>query len=480
MPRSRARSWLAALMALACCACAQLPGAQSDAVDDYMKAEMAKRHIPGAALIVIRHGQIVKVQGYGVATVEHAVPVIPDTVFELASVTKQFTAAAIMLLVEENKVGLDDPVSRYLADTPDTWRGITVRHLLTHTAGLPGLEKGFGTLSALWRANYTTAQLFASAKRDTLSFAPGERWQYSDVGYFLLGMIVEKASGERYREFLGSRFFQPLGMTNTTVLNQWAIVRNLASGYTLSKGELIRIRRISQVELPSHFGVFSTVGDLAKWEFALAAGKVLKQSSLEQMWTAVRLNDGTSYPYGFGWGVDEMRGHRLISHTGITGTQYARYPDDGLTVIVLTNLGAFVGSTEVNSWGLTSGVAGRYIPNLLVSMLAEQPIPDPQLLEQAKGLLTAIAAGEDPPSMTPGLRKVITPENRKLLAQRMNNLISFTFIACENVDGRVLEWFGAPVSRLCYYKLRTPDETRYYTFSLTADGRVANFRSSLE
>jgi hypothetical protein len=248
----------------------------------------------------------------------------------------------------------------------------------------------------------------------------------------------------------------------------------------LNNGKLIQIRRIWQIELPSHYGIFSTVKDLAKWEFALTSGKVLQRASLDQMWTAVRLNDGSSFPYGFGWGVDEIRGHRLISHTGITGTQYSRYPDDGLTVIVLTNLGAFIGSTEVNSWGLTSGVAGRYIPNLLVSSLAQQPIPDPQLLEQAKGLLTSIAAGEDSPSMTPGPRKLITLDSRKFLAQRMNTLTSFTFIACDNVQSRELEVFGFRVNQLCYYKLRTPDETRYYTFWLTPDGRVANFRSSLE
>ena len=468
-------------MSLVYCSCAQLPGAQSDAVDAYMKAEIAKRHIPGAALIVIQHGRIVKVQGYGVSTVEHDVPVIPDTVFELASVTKQFTAAAIMLLVEENKIGLDDPISKYLADTPDTWRGITVRHLLTHTAGLAGLEKNFASLqTGPIRAYYSTATMYASAKKDVMSFAPGERWQYSDVGYFLLGMIIEKASGQRYAEFLGARFFQPLGMTHTTVLDQSAIIRNLASGYTLRKGELVRIQRNTQIDLPSHFGVFSTVTDLAKWEFALSSGKVLTASSLEKMWTAVRLNDGTSFPYGFGWGVDEIRGHRVISHTGITGTQYSRYADDELAVIVLTNLGAHVGASEVNSWGLTNGVAGHFIPNMLVSSLAEQPLPDPRLLEQAKDLLASVAAGEDAPAMTPGLRKAITPENRKFLAQRLNTLTSFTFIACENVEGRVLEWLGSRVSRLCYYKLRTPDETRYYTFSLTADGKVANFRSSLD
>ena len=172
MHRPHARSWLAALMALVCCACAQLPGPQSGAVDDYMKAEIAKRHIPGAALIVIQHGQIVKVQGYGVSNLEHDTPVIPDTVFELASVTKQFTAAAIMLLVEENKIGLDDPISRYLADTPDTWRGITVRHLLTHTAGLPGLDKGFATLT-LWRANYTTALAIRIGQAGRYKFRAG-------------------------------------------------------------------------------------------------------------------------------------------------------------------------------------------------------------------------------------------------------------------------------------------------------------------
>jgi CubicO group peptidase (beta-lactamase class C family) len=359
-------------------------GAQADPIDAYIKAEMEKRRIPGLALTVIQHGAVIKMQGYGLANVELDVPVTPDTVFELASVTKQFTATAIMRLVEEGKVGLDNPISHYLSNTPDAWQGITVRHLLTHMAGLASLETGFRALYTTGgvRADFTTAEMFEAATTDPLSFGPGERWQSSDVGYFLLGMIIEKASGQRYREFVTERFFQPLGMTATSVLDQWAILKNRASGYTIRHGQLVHIRRHAQVELPSHYGIFSTVKDLVKWEAALTGGKVVQPSSLDQLWTPVRLHDGTSRPYGFGWRVEALFGHRLITHEGITGTQYSRFPDDGLTVIVLTNLGRCIGTAagscqpypcvgrgvvacmEVDSWGLTIGVAGRYIPDL--------------------------------------------------------------------------------------------------------------------
>ena len=344
--------------------------AQSEKIDQYIRAEMQVRRIPGLALVVIKNGEIIKMNGYGVATLEHDIAVTPETVFELASVTKQFTATAIMLLVEEGKVKLDDSISHYLSGSPSQWKGITVRHLLTHTGGLPGLENGFKSLrEGGARTDYSTAQLFEAATKDSLDFSPGERWQYSDVGYFLLGMIIEKASGQRYRDFLAERFFKPLGMESTSVLDQWAIVKNRAAGYSIRNGQLINIRRIAQVELPSYYGVFSTVRDLAKWDLALAAGKIVKESSLAAMWTPVKLNNGRSYPYGFGWEVRRRLGHRIIDHTGITGTEYARYQDENLTVIVLTNLGMqSANSTEVRAWGLTTGVARFFISGLFFSV----------------------------------------------------------------------------------------------------------------
>src|SRR4030095_13396464 len=328
--------------------------------DEYIQVEMKSRCIPGLALVVIKNGEVVKMNGYGMANLEHDAPVAPDTVFELASVTKQFTATAIMSLVEDGKVKLDDPIIKYLPRSPRKWIGITVRHLLTHTAGLASMDDGFASLPG--KMDYTTAELFQSASEDPMSFAPGAKYQYSDVGYFLLGMIIEKASGQRYGDFLAERFFKPLGMTSTSVDDQWAVLKNRAAGYTIRNGQIANIRRVQQVELLSHCGVLSTVRDLAKWDNALGSGKVVKESSLASMWTPVKLNSGRDYPYGFGWEFEEIAGHRVITHGGITGTEYTRFPDDKLTVIVLTNLGVNDGSDKVDSWGLTQGVAMRYLP----------------------------------------------------------------------------------------------------------------------
>jgi CubicO group peptidase (beta-lactamase class C family) len=329
--------------------------------------------------------------------------------------------------------------------------------------------------------HYSTAQMFKSAVQDPLSFAPGERYQYSDVGYFLLGMILEKVSGRRYSDFLNERFFQPLGMTATSVIDQWAIVKNRAAGYTLRDGRLARIRRDSQVELPSHFGVLSSVRDLLRWDAALASGKAVKPASLQLMWTPVKLNDGSTHPYGFGWAVDERRGHRRISHTGITGTEYSRYPDDGLVVIVLTNLGAQVGGpTGINSWGLTHGVAGRYIEGLLISMIPVEPDREPQLSQRLREMLASLAQGADTPIVGAKLKSLIGPATHKIVAERLSALKSFTFISCDETGARAMEHLGERVSRVCYYKMLTGAETRYYTFWLTGDGRVADFNSALE
>jgi CubicO group peptidase (beta-lactamase class C family) len=339
-------------------------GAQTDLIDDYIRIEMKKRQIPGLALVVIRDNQVTKMKGFGFANLEHDVPVNPNTVFELASITKQFTAAAVMTLVERGTIRVEDSIAQHLSASPEHWNAITIRHLLTHTSGLPDLENGFQALKGGMRLDYTTAQLFGAARNDVMSFAPGERWQYSDVGYFLLGMIIEKASGRKYRDFLATQFFERLGTASTSVLDQWTVLKNRAAGYTLRNGQIVNIRRVAQVELPSHYGIFSSVRDLARWDNALAAGKVVNQPSLKQMWTPVQLNGGASVPYGFGWSIAERQGHRMIMHSGITGVEYTRYPDDKLTVIVLTNLGNRINETEVNSWGLTKGVAARLIPVL--------------------------------------------------------------------------------------------------------------------
>jgi CubicO group peptidase (beta-lactamase class C family) len=332
------------------------PALVAATTDEYIQNEMKKRRIPGLALVVIKNGEIIKMNGYGVANLEDDAPVTPDTVFELASVTKQFTATAIMRLVEQDKLKLDDPIIRLLPSVPNKWNGITIRHLLTHTSGLAG---GFEE-SLENKKDLTTAEVFQSVAKVPMNSEPGEQFNYSDPGYFLLGMIIEKASGRRYRDFLAEQFFRPLEMSSTSVIDQWAVVRHRAAGYTLRNGQIANIRRIWQDELPSHWGALSTVKDLAKWDTALEAGRVVKESSLAEMWASAKLKSGGLHPYGFGWKLERMVSHRVITHAGMSGTEYTRLPDDKLTVIVLTNLGYGYGD-PVNSWGLTKGIALRYL-----------------------------------------------------------------------------------------------------------------------
>lgn len=299
--------------------------AQADKVDDYIKSEMKKRQIPGVALAIIKDGKVVKMKGYGLANVELNVLVTPESVFDLASLTKQFTAAAIILLVEDGKIGLDDKISKYLPNAPAAWNAITVRHLLTHTSGLNYTD--LPRCGESWLLEYTTVQVFEYASKLAPKFAPGERWRYSNLGYFLLGMIIEKVSGKRYGEFLRERIFHPLGMNATTMQDLWKVTKNRAAGYTLRNGELSHIwYSVAQIELSPAYGLLSTLRDLVKWDAALSGEKILKKSSLDVVLSLVKLNNGFHHNYGFGWFLHEFRGHRIVAHGGSTGTFILRLP----------------------------------------------------------------------------------------------------------------------------------------------------------
>lgn len=337
---------------------------KSSEIDAYVKREMEKRQIPGLALGISYKGKIIKEEGYGLADIQHQVPVKTNTVFELASITKQFTAVAIMLLVQEGKIDLDGEVHNYLPDAPENWRGVTVRHLLTHTSGLPFLGEGFTGFKTMERekllemfgVNFTAEIAYEAAKADTLSFTPCDKHVYSDVGFFLIGLIIQKVCGMPYREFMQQRIFDPVGMDETYILDQVKIHPNEARGYTLKDGELVNIRRIWAYEVPSHYGIFSSVGNLTKWDAVLNTEKILTNESKEEMFQPMVRNNGLPYPYGFGWSVWNRNSKKIIDHTGITGTQITRFIKDSLSVVVLTNLGRRWGGS-INSWGLGPEIA---------------------------------------------------------------------------------------------------------------------------
>jgi D-alanyl-D-alanine carboxypeptidase len=329
--------------------------ARADKVDDYVKAEMQKQHVPGLSLAVIKDGKIIKVEGYGLANVELNVPARPESVYKIGSVSKQFIATGIMLLMQEGRISLDDPVSKFLEGTPDTWKEITVRHLLTHTSGIVREAPGFDPLKV-----QNDADVIKTAYPLPLRFAPGEKWEYCNVGYFALAEIIRKVSGKPWGDYLNERLFTPLEMNATRTTNMTELVQNRANGYVWREGKL-RNADIYFALRPS--GAFlSSVLDLAKWDAALYSDRILKQSTRDQMWSPVKLNNGASHPYGFGWELGAVGGHRRVQHGGaLPGFRaaLARYVDDKLTVVVLTN------GDNANPSSIALGVAALYIPDLI-------------------------------------------------------------------------------------------------------------------
>ena len=311
----------------------------SDAVDSYIRAEMSKRQIAGLALLVVRDGKIVKQQGYGFANVELQAPVKPETLFQSGSMGKQFTATAIMMLVEEGKLGLDDPLAKYFPDAPASWKQVKVRHLLSHTGGFGDYPKNFD-----FRKDYTENELLKIVEGIPLAFEPGTKWSYSNLGYLTLGVLIHKVTGQFYGDFLQERIFKPLGMSTTRIINEADIIPNRSSGYELVKKQLKNQEWVSPtLNTTADGSLYFSVVDLAKWDASLNERKLLKPSSYELMWTPVKLSDGKPNKdgYGFGWFIHEDHGHHVIEHAGAWQgftTNISRYVDDRMTVVVLTNL----------------------------------------------------------------------------------------------------------------------------------------------
>jgi CubicO group peptidase (beta-lactamase class C family) len=348
--------WLVVPLALSFAFPASAQTAASDSVDDYTQSEMQRQHIPGVSLLVAKDGNIVRAHGYGLANVELQVPVKPETVFQSGSVGKQFTATAVMMLVEEGKIGLNDSIAKYLKDAPAAWRDVTIRELLSHTAGFTDYPKNFD-----FRRDYSEAQLLKIVEGIPLGYPPGTKWSYSNLGFLTLGILIHQVSGKFYGDFLQERVFGPLGMTTTRIISEADIVPNRAAGYRLVKGELKNQEWVSPTLNTTADGAlyFSTL-DLAKWDAALYTETLLKRSSLDEMWTIAKLKNGqpNSGHYGFGWFIEAQDGHRLIEHEGAWQgfkSQISRYVDDRLTVVVLANL------ESADPAAIAHGVAKLYL-----------------------------------------------------------------------------------------------------------------------
>ena len=294
---------------------------------------------PGAAVIVVREGKVIFRRGYGMANLELGVPVEPDMVFRLGSITKQFTAVAILMLAEQGKLSLDDDLSKFLPDYPTKGQRITIEHLLAHTSGI----KNYTALPewlAGWRKDMTVKEIVNLFKDQPQDFAPGERWSYSNSGYFLLGAIIEKASGQTYQEFIEKNIFAPLGMKHSYYDNTARLIPRRVTGYSKGPDGYRNAAYLSMTQPYAAGSLMSSVDDLALWDAALYTEKLVKQQSLKQAWTPRLLTNSKPTNYGYGWSMRSYEDRPIIEHGGgVNGfaTYALRLPDDRVFVAILSN-----------------------------------------------------------------------------------------------------------------------------------------------
>ncbi len=335
---------------------------------DALMAPWSKGDTPGAAIVVIQDGRVVHERGYGLANLETRTPIRPDTVFDLASVSKQFSAMAIMVLAERGKLSYDDSLSKFFPEFPPYARKITIRHLLDHTSGLPDYMDLFaktgkinkdGKMGGFEPTSRDAVELLARQKE--LLFDPGEKYEYSNSGFAVLGQIVEKASGERFAKFLKDNIFQPLGMNSTLVLDETRPrIKNRAISYSREGNGYKDIDYDPLNWIYGDGNVNTTIEDMVKWDQALYTEKLVKQSTLRQAFTSGKLNNGRAIGYGFGWRVAKRFGLNCLSHGGLWvgfASYIMRFPDQHFTVIVLSNLAQFPTDT------LTPKIAKIYLPD---------------------------------------------------------------------------------------------------------------------
>jgi CubicO group peptidase (beta-lactamase class C family) len=296
-------------------------------------------NVPGAALMIIKDGESIFKKVYGLADVEKKINVATHTNFRLASFTKQFTAMCIMMLEEREKLYYDQTLSEIFPNFPGYGKQITIRRLLHHTSGLIDYESLIPDTATIQVSDADVLRMML--QQDSTYFQPGSAYRYSNSGYALLAMIVEKASGQRFALFLKENIFDPLGMTNTVAYEKGSSeVENRAFGYANENGELVFKDQSLTSAVLGDGGIYSSIEDLFKWDQALYTDKLVRVETLNHAFTPGILNDGTKLDYGFGWRVDEYHGFERVHHTGQTcgfTTIIQRYPEQRFSIIILTN-----------------------------------------------------------------------------------------------------------------------------------------------
>jgi N-acyl-D-amino-acid deacylase len=430
-------------------------------IEGFVRDEMRRQRIPGVAIGVVHKGQVIA-RGYGYANLEHLVPVTDETIFQSGSLGKMFAAATVMALVEDGKLALGDPITKFFPNAPDSWKAITVQHLLTHTSGIPD----YTTSTFDYRKDYTEDQLAGLAFQQKLEFPPGSRWNYSNTGYALLGFIVHRVTGQFYGDVMAERIFKPLGMTTARVISEADIVSNRAAGYQLVAGEIKNQEWVApKLNTTADGSLYWSVRDLLAWDSAVRRRAILSPESWGHILSPVRLTSGKSFPYGFGWALDERDHHPLQQHGGAWQgfrTQYSRFLGDDLSIIVLANL------AEADPSRFVDGIAALVNPALGVPPLTPIHDTEPRVAERLRHLLDAARAGTLSRAEFAYVRAGFFPDTANAYKAELEKLGQPSRI-------QLLERRELGDDRIYLYQLTFAGGTRYARLGLAPDDRISAF-----
>jgi CubicO group peptidase (beta-lactamase class C family) len=417
-----------------------------DAVDRYVRSEFARQRIPGLSVAVLRGDSVILDRSYGYVNAEDRTPATDTTAYQVGSISKQFTAAGVLLLVQQGKLRLNDGIIRYLPEGSSVWRGVTIRHLLTHTSGIS--DRSLDSLD--WQKDYSEDELVRLAAAQPLLFKPGASYSYSSTGYTILGAIISRVTGQFYGDFLHDTIFHPLEMRWAGVVSDSSFAANRAVGYYYEHGALKSAEQpSSSMTATADRGLALSTRDLVRWAQGLNHEKPLSRRSLLASWTPVVLSNGWTYPYGFGWQLLQQRGYRRLGHTGARDgfrATFQRYPAFNLTVAVLTNL------DEANPEGLAIGIAGMIEPALKAPHLLRKPLSGatpPKPLDQ---LLSEVASEKESSDVTAGFSASMRHDRRELIGTLLKQRQDWMVLGCEGVASQNIWRMGARVVSICYAK----------------------------
>ncbi len=440
-------------------------------IDSAVRATMAARYIPGMQVAVVKYGLVIKKGNYGFANLEERIPVTDSTLFSIASMSKAFTCAGILLLMEDGKLMLDDTIGKYIDSLPLSWKNITIRELMNHTSGL-GNDWSTGDDNFFY-TNKTDNAFLSASKLVPLKFQPGHAFTYSN-GPFILGMIIARVSGESYPEFMKQRIFNKLGMTNTCINNADSIIHNRAAGYILKDSTIVHGRNISAAaQARGDVGVLTTVTDMLKWYAALQDSSLLKASSIEQMFSPGLLNDSSKISYGYGWFLAPYRDHALITHEGAFRTGFNSdieiFPEDHVCIVILSNLQ----TAQTNL--IAKDIIGLFDPLYGRSSLMIRDSVDPDSVHTLllKSDYTELGLNLD---STRKLLKEIHfsyyPESDSDL-NMFRNVTEFNFIKAIRPTKPRADIFGDIIQGIYLYEVKCKDQpTRYVAFLTDPAGKL--------